>query len=186
MEMYDDYVDLCLPNPIRSRGLMEEWPMTTADHNYLARLRSLAFGGVEFDSVICLFGELPEMLSVPLIGIDFLSRFKMVINYPRDELLMTPYEGFHLETNVFTAGIRPDIYPDGDIRIKGLWEPSPADNAGLEVGDVIVSFDSRKVTPSNLVELIQMLDDDDTPSITLELSEGDTTRVVRLDKAMLF
>ncbi len=49
---------------------MVEWPMTDADHNYLARLRSFEFGNIELENVICLFGELPPPLSMPLIGSD--------------------------------------------------------------------------------------------------------------------
>ena len=186
LDAFQEYEHLCLPVPIKSRGLMEEWPMTTADHNYLARIQSVAFGEMKLDSLICLFGELPKMLSVPLIGMDLLSRFKMVIDYPRDEMLMIPNADFDLETNVLTIGINPDISAAGDIIIKGLWETSPADQAGLEVGDVIFSFNGQEVTPSNLVELMKMLEDDTAPSVTLEVAGEDTTRTVTLDKAMLF
>ena len=186
LQTFDDYEALCLPAPIRSRGLMEEWPMTTADHNYLARLQSVTLGHVKFDSIMCLFGELPEMLSVPLVGMDFLSRFRIVIDYPNDEMLMVPYDDLDLVPNVFTVGINPDISPDGDITIKGLWEGSPADRAGLEVGDVILSFNGREVTPSNLVELMKLLEDDAATSITLGIAEGETTRTLRIEKAWLF
>jgi hypothetical protein len=186
LDTFDDYEHLCLPGPIRSRGLMEEWPMTTADHNYLARLQSAAFGDMKTDSLICLFGELPQVLSVPLIGMDLLSQFQIVIDYPRDEMLMVPYDDFDLAPNVFTIGINPDISPEGEIVVKGLWETSPADDAGLDAGDVILSFNSRKVTASNLFELMQMLEDDSTTSITLEVADEDTARSITIDKAFLF
>ena len=64
-------------------------------------------------------------------------------------------------------------------------QPALAD-AGLEAGDVILSFASRKVTPSNLFELMQMLEDDGTRSITLEVADEDTVRSITIEKAFLF
>ncbi len=186
LEAFEEYKGLCLAGYVKSNGLMIEWPMTTADHNYLARLESVGFEDMTFDSLLCLFGQIPQMLSMPLIGMDFLSQFKIVINYPRDEILMVPYDNIHLPSNRFTIGINPDISANGGIVVKGVWETSPAANAGLRVGDAIVSFNSREVTPTNLSELMRMLDDDDTKSITLGIAEGDTMRVVTIDKAMLF
>jgi S1-C subfamily serine protease len=101
-------------------------------------------------------------------------------------MLMVPYDDLDLAPNVFTIGMNPDISPEGEIVVKGLWETSPADDAGLEAGDVILSFNSRKVTPSNLFELMQMLEDDGTPSITFEVADEDTARSIRIDKAFLF
>jgi predicted aspartyl protease len=186
LETFEEFEGLCLSDYVKSNGLMEEWPMTTADHNYLARLESVGFGDIKLDSLMCLFGQLPQMLSMPLIGMDLLSQFRLIINYPGDEILMVPYDDVDPVRNRFTIGINPDISTEGDIVIKGVWERSPAAGAGLRAGDTIVSFDSREATPVALSELMRMLDDDDTESITLGIAEGDTVRAVTIDKAMLF
>jgi hypothetical protein len=186
LETFEDIKDLCLPEYIRSDGLMEEWPMTTADHDYLARLGTMAFPEMKFDSVVCLFGQLPSVLSMPLIGTDFLSNFKVTINYPRDEILLVPNAGVRVPSNMFSAGLRPDFTEEGHAVVKGLWQTSPAAEAGLAVGDVIDSFDSRKTTRSNLIELIKMLDDDAVKSIPLGIARDDTTWTVTLPKMLLF
>lgn len=182
---FEEYRDSCAVDYTKSKGLMEEWPMTNPDHNYLARLASLELSRAKLDSVTCLFGELPPPLSMPLIGNDFLSHFEMVIDYPSRRLLLIPYEDARFEKNVFSAGLRPDISAENQIVVKGVWESSPADRAGIEVGDRILSFDSRGVTPANLIELIGLLEDDSTESVTLEILQGDTPREVRLVKTML-
>ena len=182
---FEAYLDSCAADHIRSKGLMEEWPMTNPDCNYLARLASLEIGGAGLDSVVCLFGEPPPFLSMPLIGNDFLSQYEMVIDYPSREVLLIPYEEARVENNVFSAGLRPDVSEEGAIIVKGVWEGSPADRAGIEVGDRIVSFDSREVTPANLIDLIRLLRDEAVQSVTLGIVQDDTPRKVKLDKTML-
>lgn len=183
---FEEYKNLYITDFIKSRGLMEEWPMTTADSNYLARLKSFEFETIKINSLICLFGQLPRMLSMPLIGNDFLSQFKIVINYPKDEMMMIPYDDIHFKKNRFSFGLNPDISEKIEIIVKGIWENSPADDAKIEVGDIILSFNSQKATHTNVMELIKMIQDDHTESITFELINRDTTRKVKLNKAMLF
>jgi predicted aspartyl protease len=186
LEDFEEYESLYVHDSIRSSGLMEEWPMTSADHNHLARLKSLEFTGMTIDSLVCLFGELPRPLSMPLIGNDFLSRFRTVIDYPNHEILMIPHGDIRFETNFFSAGLNPDISADREVIVKGVWEGSPADRAGIEVGDRILSFDYRDLTPDGLIDLIVLLEDDAAESVTLEMSREDTVREVTLVKAALF
>jgi S1-C subfamily serine protease len=123
---------------------------------------------------------------MPLIGNDFLSQFRMVIDYASHELLLTPYEDARFERNSFSAGLRPGLSDEKEAIVEGVWEGSPADLAGIEVGDRIVSFDSREVTQDNLIDLINLLKDDAVPSVAVEiLHMGDSTEV-SLEKAMLF
>jgi hypothetical protein len=183
---FEDYKDRCLTDYVRSRGLMEEWPSTNADHNYVARMKSLGFQNVSYDSVICLFGELPPMLSMPLIGTDFLSKFEIVIDYPHHEILLVPTSASGPPTNMFTVGLRPRISPEGLISVAGVLEGSPSDRAGIEVGDGIESFGSVKLTPANLIDLFDALKDDGIPSIILGIAGPDTTSIVKLEKEMLF
>jgi|GEM_PF-934216 len=185
---FEEYRDSLAMDFVKSRGLMEEWPMTKADHNYLARLESFELGSTSIDTVICLFGELPPPLSMPLIGNDFLSQFKIVINYPRDEILLIPYEDAKFKSNFLSAGLRPDISEEGQVIVKGIWEGSPAERSGVKPGDIILSFNSVKATPTNLIELINILEDDAVRSVSIEILDAveGSTREVSLNKALLF
>ncbi|UCC40317.1 MAG: PDZ domain-containing protein [Candidatus Aminicenantes bacterium] len=186
LESFEKYKNLYVSDFIKSRGLMEEWPDTTADFNYLARLKSFELENIKVESIVCLFGQLPRPLSMPLIGNNFLSQFKIVINYPKDEMLMLPYYDIHFKNNRFSVGLNPGISKENEIIIKGVWENSPADNAKIEVGDIIISFNSEKATQTNLIELINMMKDDTKESIILEIKNQDTTRKIKLNKAILF
>ena len=186
LESFQEYKNLYISDFIKSGGLMKEWPMTTADYNYLARIKSFEFENIKMESTVCLFGQLPRVLSMPLIGNDFLSQFKLVINYPKDEILMIPYQDSYFKKNLFSIGINPDISKENKIIIKGLWEDSPADKENIEVGDIILSFNSQRVTKYNLIELLKLMNDDITKSITFEIINQGKTRKVKLNKAMLF
>jgi len=70
--------------------------------------------------------------------------------------------------------------------VEGVWEGSPADEANIQVGDKVVSFNSTMITPENLHELMQMLYDDDIKSITLEVKDNTGVRKIELTKRMLF
>lgn len=186
LESFDEYKDAALKDYIRSRGLMEEWPGTTVDHNYLARLKIFKIEYLELTNAICLFGQIPKLLSMPLIGNDFLSQFKLIFNYPKDELLMIPYDDMAFEENRYSIGLNPDLSEENDVIVKGIWENSPADKAKLDVGDIILSFNGQKATHDNLIELINVLNDDKTESITIEAINKGKKRTVELHKTMLF
>jgi S1-C subfamily serine protease len=72
------------------------------------------------------------------------------------------------------------------VIVKGVWEGSPADIAGIEVGNMILSFGSRKATRANLIDLIEMMEADSTEAIIFEIGDGNTTREMRLKKTLLF
>jgi hypothetical protein len=182
---FEDYSDSCALDYTESRGLMIEWPMTDPDHNYLARLASFHIGVARVESIICVFGEPPPILSMPLIGNDFLSQFNMVIDYRAHRLLLIPHEDARFEQDVFSAGLRAGVSEEGDFVVKGVWEGSPADRVGIQVGDRILSFNSREVTSASFKDLTALLKDDATDSITLEILRGDRKEEAELVKEML-
>ncbi len=186
LESFEEYKNAGMNEYIKSRGLMEEWPGTTVDYNYLARLKLFKIENLELQNAVCLFGQIPRMLSMPLIGNNFLSQFTLIFNYPKDELLMIPYDDMKFKDNRYSIGLNPDLPEEGEVIIKGIWEGSPADEAKLNAGDVILSFNGQKVTQNNLIDLINLLSDDKTESITIEAMTQGEKREIELHKAMLF
>jgi hypothetical protein len=186
LNTFDEYKDTGVYDFIKSKGLMEKWPNTSADFNYLARLKSFELENIKIDTILCLFGELPQLLSMPLIGNDFLSHFKIIINYPKDEMMLIPYPDMYFKNNEFSIGINPGITADNKAMVEGIWENSPADKANIQVGDIIVSFNSQQVTPANLIELMKIMENDNAKSIKLEIENKDGKKEVTLTKVMLF
>ena len=171
---------------IRSKGLMIKWPQTKPLCNYLTRIKSLELGSLKINNSICIFGEIPRMLSMPLIGTDLLFQFKMIINYPKDEMLLIPNPDIHFEDNLFSLGINLDVSEKDEIYVEGIWENSPADKANVQVGDQIITYNSIKATPENLMELITIMKDDNIESILFEIRNEKGIRQIKLNKALLF
>ena len=186
LNTFEQHKNSNISDPFKSKGLMAKWPMTTADHNYLTRIKSFEFGNIKIENTICLFGELPSMLSMPLIGMDFLSQFEITINYPKDEMMMIPYHDIHFENNQFSIGLKLEISEQNKVIVEGLWENSPADKANIQVGDTIISFNSQKATYENLIDLNRIMKDDNIKSINLEVKKQNRRRKIKINKAMLF
>lgn len=70
--------------------------------------------------------------------------------------------------------------------VEGIWENSLADNAKIQVGETIISCNSQQVTPANLIELMNMMEDDNTKSINLEIENQNGKRKITLNKMKLF
>lgn len=183
---FEQYKKSDISDYIQSKGLMLKWPQTNPSYNYLTRLKSCEFGDLTIDNVPCLFGELPPMLSMPLIGTDFLSQFKVIINYPKDELMLIQNQDSHFTSNRYSIGLNLNLSENDDIYVEGVWENSPADKSNIQIGDHVIAFDSKKATPENLIELIEMMNDEHVITISIEIENQNGTRTLKLNKAMLF
>ena len=186
IETFEEYGRDDFDGCIKSKGLMEKWPSTKVDFNYLVRLKKVQMGGSAFPNFLCLFGDLPKVLSMPLVGSDFLSQFVLVINFPGDEMQMVPHDDFHLKNNLFSVGINVELSEKEEVLVEGIWEKSPAEKAGILAGDRIVSFNSKAVGPDNMLELQNALRDDNIKSLNLELISGGQEKRLVLEKALLF
>ncbi len=183
---FEHYVKPGETDIVRSKGLMIKWPGTDPRFNYLTRLKSLELGDFKITDALCIFGEPPRMLSMPLIGTDLLSQFKMIINYPQDEMLLIPNPVIRFENNPYSLGLNLNLSEDNEIFVEGIWEGSPADEAGIMVGDIVSGFDDKKAFPANLNDLFGRMEDDDVKSISLEITNQGGTGRLKLNKALLF
>jgi len=135
---------------------------------------------------MCIFGELPPLLSMALIGTGLLSQFKMIINYPKDEMMWIPNPDIHFESNQLSLGLNLNLSEKDEILVEGVWEGSPADKADIQVGDQVIAFNSKKATPENLIGLMEMMRNDLVETISLQIKNQNGTRKLKLTKAMLF
>lgn len=67
------------------------------------------------------------------------------------------------------------------IKITGVYEGSPAKNAGLKKGDIIVAFDGIKLTADNYKELSAKLNDS-TNSVNIIYKRDKTEKALTLQK----
>lgn len=109
----------------------------------LTLIKELKIGPYRFHQVpTYLYTDLYNVTSYPytggLIGNDLLRRFNMVLNYPRREIHLLPNTHFYESFDYAYTGLGV-YYVDGKIIAEDVIKGSPADQAGIKVGDELIS-----------------------------------------------
>ena len=77
-----------------------------------------------------------------LIGNDLLRRFNAIINYDKRDIHLLPNSHYNDPFDYSYTGLEL-YYVDGQVLIGDVAEKSPAEKAGLQEGDVVVSIDKN-------------------------------------------
>lgn len=106
-------------------------------------LKKFKLGNYKFTNVpIFLFDDEFNVTSYPhlggLIGNDILRRFNVIINYPRSEFHLLPNTHYREPFDYSYTGLGL-YYSNGSIVVTDVIPKSPADEAGIQVGDVVVA-----------------------------------------------
>ena len=143
----------------------------------MSRVRTLRFGKQELRDVVTSFSI--EGFSTTgerdgVVGVEALARFRVFLDYPRDRMILEP-----------TAIERPfedDMsgitwVPQGDrFAIRRIRANSPAEIAGLQVDDELVSINGIDASTIRLGDLVERMRAGDGTEVALELQRG-TVRV---------
>ena len=138
---------------------------------YLAQDRKGAFASSEFNGVI---------------GGELLSRFKVIFDYAHERMYLEPNSRL---TNAFEydmSGLR--IEADGEnlktFRVKRVAENSPAYEAGVRQGDVIVAVDGKPASELSLSQINQMFKEEGKEHV-LEIISGEKTKQIKFNSRRL-
>jgi hypothetical protein len=106
-------------------------------------LKEVKLGPYKFRNVpIYVFSDSFNITSYPylggLIGNDLLRRFNVVMNYDRRDIYLIPNSHFSDPFDYSYTGIEL-YYIEGRIIIGDVAEGSPAEEAGLQEGDIVVA-----------------------------------------------
>ena len=134
---------------------------------------------------MCCFAELPPLLSVPLLGKDYLCQFLITIDYPNDEILFVPYEDAQFVKDLFSFGVNLSTGENNTIVVDGLCTGGPAEKAGIDVGDEIVACNGTPFSGDAIFELRQRIRDENVKEVTLVVKDVEGQREVILHKEML-
>ncbi len=170
---------------VESKGTMIKWPGTSRIESYIWRLDQFEIENLKLDDLICCFAELPRLLSVPLLGKDYLCQFLIAIDYPNDEILFVPYENARFVKNLFSFGINIGRGENNTIVVEGLWTGGAADRADIKVGDEIVECNSMSFSGDDVFKLRQLLNNENLKNIELVVKDRQGQRKLILHKEML-
>lgn len=120
-----------------------------------------------------------------LIGMDFLSHFIVTINYPAKEMILLPNETVCLKTNLISTGLKFSKDDQNKTVVKGIWEGSPADKKGIQIGDEILKINSRNLDDLPYLEIKELINNEDEKEVELLVKNDSGERKVVLKKEMI-
>ena len=120
-------------------------------------------------------GNEPDGLLCP----DFLRRFTLTFDYPRLELILDPGPHFQDETPFDASGTL--IYREGQnpYRVFKVTDGSPAGEAGLKEGDIVLEIDGRPASQVSMSELAEILQADGR-ECSLRIKRGETVLTIKM------
>ncbi len=109
----------------------------------LTVIKSVQLGKYKFRNVPSyIYGDTFNVTAYPatggLLGNDLLKRFNLTINYGKSEIHIVPNQQFAVPFDYSYTGIAV-YYVGGIILIDNIVAGSPADEAGIKTGDVLIS-----------------------------------------------
>jgi len=134
---------------------------------YLAQDRKGAFASTEFSGVI---------------GGELLGRFKVIFDYAHKRLYLEPNSRLADVFEYDMSGIRMEAEGEDfkTFRVKRVAENSPAFEAGVRQGDVILAVDGKPASELSLSQINQMFKQEGKEYV-LEIISGEKTKQIRFN-----
>ena len=121
-----------------------------------------------------------------LLGYSFLKHYRIAIDYPARELWLDriaddrddrPFEYSHV-------GVQIERVAE-DARVVGVVTDSPADRAGIAVGDVLIAIDGERAITLDILAASRRLEGRPGSRVSLTLRRGDRERTYALIRRRL-
>jgi len=112
----------------------------------ISTIKEMRLGPYKFKKVpTYIFDDEYNVTSYPtlggLLGADLLRRFNLILNYPKAEIYILPNTHFRDQFDYAYTGMEI-YYEAGKVVVGEVVKDSPADKAGLQVGDEIFAVDN--------------------------------------------
>ncbi|MGE5605590.1 MAG: aspartyl protease family protein, partial [Bacteroidota bacterium] len=166
---------------VRCLGVLSGGAFGESDGS-ISRIGQFKLGELSIENMVVKFENRKN--DFVILGNDFLSRFIVIINYPKNEMLLLPLEGQTLETNVSNFGFYTKQNETGQIKITGLYEGLTAEQAGLRVGDAILRVVAGDESGRTYEEFIKIIGKYNTIQLYVQRDGGEEEIV--LTKSWLF
>jgi hypothetical protein len=124
--------------------------------SYFANFKGLALNGYCFKNIYLNLtsskkGFFANDSIAGTIGIDVLKRFNIIINLKAQKIYLKPNKKFNEPYRINTTGIRTRLNKElTECVIESVLVHSPADDAGLMTGDLLVSINDVQANQANI------------------------------------
>jgi predicted metalloprotease with PDZ domain len=121
-----------------------------------------------------------------LLGSDFLKQFVVSLDLANDSLYLSPDPNFKADQDRFsTIGIQFAKDSTGFFTVMAVWSPTPASQAGLKIGDEILSVNGLSTIEMTQEDLSRQLHGESGRKIQVVIGSGGNQRTVRLESRNL-
>ncbi len=154
----------------------------------IGRVKEIRIGSQRIENPVVDFStDTTGVLASPdfsgIIGADILSRFTLVLDYKRSQIVLEKNGAFAAPFEFDMCGIR--FVMEGErfdaYRVFAIYEGSPAAEAGVKEGDLVTAIDGRppaSYTKDGLRDYLQR--DGETVRLTVKRGEEESEMAVRL------
>ncbi|MDH3197725.1 MAG: PDZ domain-containing protein, partial [Candidatus Krumholzibacteria bacterium] len=154
---------------------------------HVGRVRSLTLAGVTIDDTYLSFSQATSgLISTDycsgIIGSAVLQRYRVAFDYPRGRILLWPadFDAERLDFDKSGMFLVADIADRSLVRVVDVIAGAPAAEAGLAVGNVILSVGGRRLADAGLETIRRMLRAEAGTVYEVEYVRGGETRKTRL------
>lgn len=126
---------------------------------FIGRFSQIDIGGYQIKDLIASYvseEHSNQVVYEAMVGLDLLSRFNLVFDYHRQRLFIEPNKSFKEPFEHNMTGFTMEPTPGGNYVIKQVHKFSPADEAGLQEGDIILKINDKKITDYDFFDLFPM------------------------------
>jgi len=120
-------------------------------------VRKLTLGGITVENVLAAFDEGNEFEEA-MVGFELLSRFNLTFDYPHKRLILEPNSHLADPFELCLAGAFLRSVSGGGVQVARVDPRSPAAQAGLQAGDLILDVGGADVSGHELFQLGAVLD----------------------------
>jgi PDZ domain/Aspartyl protease len=156
-------------------------------NDVVGRMGSIRLGNFILDQpLVALSLDTDGPLSSEVLGVNVggnvLQRFKLIINYPRRQLILQPNSRLHDPFPADASGLVLEALGDDfkTITVRGVVDGSPADQAGIREGDIIESIDGETTGKYALWQIQDLFKNSGEVRVLTLLTKDKTLRTVKI------
>ncbi len=127
---------------------------------YKGRIKSLTIGDYTLEDIITGFVK-PDprenAVGETWLGLELFSRFNIVFDYPGRKMYFEPNKAFDKPFEYDMTGMTLRRSRDGDwLTVQKVYEGTPASEAGIDVGDKVITINGEKATSLDVFDRIPL------------------------------